>query len=140
MKTAEQTITPFGDTENEWLKISLDDAQKITGVYGHSGIQPADLDSAFSSWMKEGRKTFIGETVAHGLGAAFGKNLCDTHGFEWVVLEDQYGRDFAVRCPQTGVMGFPVDSVIKRTASRETQFIESSLAALLRTREDALAN
>ena len=56
-----------------------------------------------------------------------------------VILEDEYGRDYAVRCPQTGVMGFPIDSVIKRIASRETPFVESSLSKLVRSREDALS-
>jgi len=47
------------------------------------------------------------------LGTAYG-NLLVQNGFRWIVVEDQYGTDYAVRHDATGVMAFPHSSVAKR--------------------------
>src|SRR5260370_875406 len=49
------------------------------------------------------------------LGDAFVQNL----KMEWVMVEDEHGRDPAVRLPKTSIILFPVTMIYKRVERRE---------------------
>ena len=57
--------------------------------------------------------------MAGALGAAFGEYLVEQHDFRSVVVNDQYGTDYAVRHQVGSTMAFPVSSVIKRIERNE---------------------
>jgi len=53
------------------------------------------------------------------LGITLGDALVQRCGFEWVVLEDEYGRDPALRLPGTSVIVFPLTMISKRVERGE---------------------
>jgi hypothetical protein len=54
------------------------------------------------------------------LGIVFGDALVQQLGMEWVTVEDEYGRDPAVRYPGTSVLAFPLTTISKRIEGGET--------------------
>ncbi|MFD1156423.1 DUF3806 domain-containing protein [Roseovarius aestuarii] len=48
------------------------------------------------------------------MGIVFGDAFVQQHGFEWVSVEDEYGRDPALRFPRTSVLLFPLTMISKR--------------------------
>jgi hypothetical protein len=55
------------------------------------------------------------ETVKlQSLGITFGDALAQKLGFEWVAVEDEYGRDPALRLPGTTLLLFPLTMISKR--------------------------
>jgi hypothetical protein len=53
------------------------------------------------------------------LGITFGDALVQQLGLEWVTVEDEYGRDPAVRYPGTNVLVFPLTTISKRIEGGE---------------------
>ena len=54
------------------------------------------------------------------LGITLGDALVQELGLEWIMVEDQYGRDPAIRKPGTTVMAFPLTMISKRIERGET--------------------
>jgi len=54
------------------------------------------------------------------LGITFGDALAQKHSLEWVMVEDEYGRDPAIRYPGTTVILFPLTMISKRIERGET--------------------
>jgi hypothetical protein len=48
------------------------------------------------------------------MGIVLGDAFVQHHGFEWVTVEDEYGRDPALRFPKTSVLIFPLTMISKR--------------------------
>ncbi len=48
------------------------------------------------------------------LGLAFGNILVDGLGYHWVIVSDEFGRDFAVRFQRTSKLGYPLTVISKR--------------------------
>lgn len=48
------------------------------------------------------------------LGVVLGDTFVQDMKMEWVMVEDQYGRDFAVRLPGTTIILFPLTMISKR--------------------------
>ena len=48
------------------------------------------------------------------LGAAFGDVIAVALGFDWVVVTDEQGSDFAIKHPTKMVLAFPRDMIVKR--------------------------
>jgi hypothetical protein len=48
------------------------------------------------------------------LGITLGDALVQELGLEWIMVEDEYGRDPAIRKPGTTVMAFPLTMISKR--------------------------
>jgi hypothetical protein len=48
------------------------------------------------------------------LGITLGDALVQELGLEWVMVEDEYGRDPAIRKPGTTVLAFPLTMISKR--------------------------
>jgi hypothetical protein len=53
------------------------------------------------------------------LGITLGDALVQELGLEWVMVEDEYGRDPAIRKPGTTVMAFPLTMISKRVERGE---------------------
>ncbi len=53
------------------------------------------------------------------LGVAFGDALVQKLGLEWVMVEDEYGRDPSVLFPGTKLMAHPLTAISKRIESGE---------------------
>ncbi len=68
------------------------------------------------------------------LGAAFGDVIAETMGFEWVVVSDEHGSDFALKHPAKMILAFPRDMIVKRVESGEvidmTRLFQGVVAAL----------
>lgn len=48
------------------------------------------------------------------MGVVLGDAFVDHFGFEWVMVEDSYGRDPAIRLPDTSIILFPLTMISKR--------------------------
>ncbi|TWT17122.1 DUF3806 domain-containing protein, partial [Luteimonas marina] len=53
------------------------------------------------------------------LGITFGDALAQHMGLDWVAVEDEYGRDPALRLDGTSVLVFPMTSISKRIEQGE---------------------
>ena len=53
------------------------------------------------------------------LGITLGDALVQELGLEWVMVEDEYGRDPAIRKPGTTVLAFPLTMISKRVERGE---------------------
>jgi hypothetical protein len=54
------------------------------------------------------------------LGIVFGDALVQDQKMEWIMVDDQYGRDPAVRVPGTSIILFPLTTISKRVEKGET--------------------
>ena len=114
-----QQVNRFTAADEEWLRESLRVAAELGIKYSSGGaLTPEELDVVFSRWMNEpdGEEA---DVVANALGAAFGDYLVSEHGFAWVVVQDDYGTEYAIRHPCMETMAFPRASVFKRIESRQ---------------------
>jgi hypothetical protein len=57
------------------------------------------------------------------LGITLGDALVQELGFEWVMVEDEYGRDPAIRKPGTTVIAFPLTMISKRIERGESVIV-----------------
>jgi hypothetical protein len=53
------------------------------------------------------------------MGVVLGDVFVEGLGFEWVMVEDDYGRDPAVRVPGTSILLFPLTMISKRIENGE---------------------
>jgi len=53
------------------------------------------------------------------LGIVLGDTFVQELGMEWVMVEDEYGRDPAVRIPETSIILFPLTMISKRIEQGE---------------------
>jgi hypothetical protein len=54
------------------------------------------------------------------LGVVFGDAVAEETSMEWVMVEDSYGRDPALRAPGTSIVVYPLTMISKRVESGET--------------------
>ncbi len=60
------------------------------------------------------------DTLAwQALGMAFGRVLKNELNLEWVMVDDEYGRDPALRHPRSETLLFPLTMISKRIEKRE---------------------
>ena len=68
------------------------------------------------------------------LGAALGDVVCSALDMHWVVVDDEYGTDFAIQYRDIKVFAFPRDMIVKRVEAEEminmTEIYNDLLAAL----------
>lgn len=94
-------------------------------------LTPNELDIVFSRWMTDEEPKELADEVAAALGAAFGDYLVDEHGFRWVVVQDEYGREYAVSDAAARVTAFPRSSVSKRIEDGETECFQNLRIGIL---------
>lgn len=67
------------------------------------------------------------------LGMAFGKVFIEQHaGFDWWMVEDEYGRDPAIRFGRTSLLAFPQTMISKRVEDGEFVDVEELFDELSR--------
>ena len=54
------------------------------------------------------------------MGIVFGDVFVQDMGFHWVIVEDEHGRDPAIRYAETSVILFPLTMISKRVEAGET--------------------
>lgn len=126
-----QEITPFGDQQFAWLDEGRSSAHRLGLQYGSGGVlTPEELDVVLTRWLEDDESKEADDTVANALGIAFGDFLVENHQFQWVVVNDEFGTDCAVRHTRSEVMMFPTSSVTKRIESGESKCFVILLAML----------
>jgi hypothetical protein len=71
------------------------------------------------------------------LGIAFGKVFIENNGFyDWCMVEDEYGRDPAVRYKRTTLLVFPQTMISKRVEDGEPVEVQAMYEALCQQLED----
>jgi hypothetical protein len=88
-----------------------DSKQKYKTAAGKLGTIRAILQGG----VFKPRQTYELQSLGIVLGDAFVQEL----GMEWVMVEDEYGRDPAVRMPGTSVILYPLTMISKRVESGE---------------------
>ena len=73
------------------------------------------------------------------LGITLGDALVQRHGFEWVTVEDEYGRDPAIRLVGTSILVFPLTMISKRIENGETVDVYAMIDGVQRTVADITA-
>ena len=111
-----QKVTPLGDADQQRLreqragveKFLADDAsrQKYQTAAGKLGTIRAVLQAN----VFKPNQTYEFQCLGIVLGDAFVQEL----KMEWVMVEDQHGRDPAVRLPGTTIILFPLTMISKR--------------------------
>jgi hypothetical protein len=92
----------------------------------------ADL-SAIQSVLDAGAVERDATYTLQSLGMAFGKVFIEQHpGFDWWMVEDEYGRDPAIRFGQTSLLAFPQTMISKRIEDGERVDIEDLFDGLSR--------
>jgi hypothetical protein len=116
----------------------LDRARALGLNYGSGGeLGPEELDRVFSRWMHEHGEKEQNAHIADALGAAFGAFLVQHHGFEWVVVTDEYGTEYAVKHQVKDAIAFPRASVEKRIEDNEPEFFQNVYLLILNTLKNA---
>jgi len=92
----------------------------------------ADL-SAIQSVLDVGAVERDATYTLQSLGMAFGKVFFEQHrGFDWWMVEDEYGRDPAIRFGQTLLLAFPQMMISKRIEDGEHVDVEDLFELLSR--------
>jgi hypothetical protein len=74
------------------------------------------------------------------MGVVFGDVFVQDMGFHWIMVEDEYGRDPAIKFQDTSVLLFPLTMISKRIERGETIDVVdlyNGLAGLAREKIDA---
>lgn len=117
----EEKISSPSSDDNERLRAHravvegfLDESSvaKLATAAGKLGAIRALLDA----------KVFRAEQTyeLQSLGAVLGDAFVQELGMEWITVEDEYGRDPAVRVPGTSIILFPLTMISKRVENGET--------------------
>ena len=94
-----------------------------TYLPGRAEPSLVNLDMAFSVWQQTKDPIYTEHQVIEILGAYLGKKLADDFQMNWVIVIDQYGRDFGVRGRKHEIMAFPFASVVKRIEKKQHDFM-----------------
>ena len=134
-----QKIEPITDGERDWIVAQREGAAVFVGIYSPAdagqSVTLAALDRAWAAWMTTGETdTEVVNAVINRVGMAFGQFLVEDLGLSWVIASDELGTDLALhRDPgRSDVLIYPANFVAKRWERRETIFMETCHAAILR--------
>ena len=73
------------------------------------------LDKVFKLWAEDKSSTKVeNEEMANAFGCLFGEMLKTEFGFDWQLIEDQYGTEKALIDEKTGSVVYPINTVWKR--------------------------
>lgn len=116
MKTRPLDPKELGALEGErkWLCDFIDQF----GTEFRMTRQPADIPT-LQSLLDISPFAKGDEDALMTLGAAFGDVIAETLGFDWVIVEDEYGIDFAIKHPTKMVVAFPMTMILKRVEQGE---------------------
>jgi hypothetical protein len=137
-----QKIEPASAGELKTFRAYGARAALFVAAYVPAAKQPtlADADEAFRLWQQDTRKRRASEKeVVEMLGAFLGARLAADFGMEWVVVNDENGRDYAVRATRHEAMAYPFAAVEKRVDSRTHGFLQPIHDAVKELMESAEA-
>ncbi|NSX55964.1 DUF3806 domain-containing protein [Parasulfitobacter algicola] len=116
----EQTVSPLSVKDSERLEVqrsvvinfvsegSLEQYRTAAGKLG-------TLRALLEAGVFEADQTY----ELQCMGIVLGDALVQQHGFEWVAVEDDFGRDPALRVERTSVLLFPLTMISKRVERGE---------------------
>jgi hypothetical protein len=106
------------EAQRDWVRghYEPDTRHKYQTIDGKLVLLQAILDAG---WIDKS------ETVKlQCLGVALGDALAQELHMEWITVEDEYGRDPALRLPGTTIMVFPLTMISKRIEDGESVNVE----------------
>ncbi len=127
------TFSPLSGKLENWIQnqlILLAQYADSFDITFEEDFTPVQLDQLWVLWKKsEVNDSDSTDSFLNCFGIGFGTLLIKKLGFEWALLEDEYGKDLAVRAlPGTADTRIvPLHFVLKRWESKENEFIEHSL-------------
>lgn len=136
-----QTVSTLTDDDLERLKnqraivtryLDEDGLKKFETAPGKLGTLRALLDAS----IFQPEQTY----EMQSMGVVFGDVFVQDMGFHWIMVEDEYGRDPAIKYQDTSVLLFPLTMISKRIERGETIDVfdlYNGLAALAREKIDA---
>lgn len=120
-----QQITVISDDQRETFRRLGELGPEFVRQYLPNSSVPdlKDYDQAFRAWQLSDSRLYSNQHVVEVLGAVLGNRLVDDLVMEWVVVDDEYGTDYAVRSKKYEVMTFPFSTVLKRVEDDEYDFM-----------------
>ena len=124
------TFSDLNPAEREWLDRRQSQLRAyVTSLLPGRSDYSIDADLLDALWV-EWKKSAVADNEAiasfvQSFGVGFGQLLVDYSGFEWAILADEYGTDFAVRAlPGTAnTRVTPIDFVLKRYEDDIDEFV-----------------
>ncbi len=118
------------ETQRSWVRDHFEEADRHFYETIEGKLQLLDTIIR-SNWIRRDELPKL-----QCLGITFGDALAQELGLEWVAVEDQYGRDPALRDPETGSLVFAMTSISKRIERGEEVDVEALFDAACETIED----
>lgn len=118
----EQSVSPLTQDDRNWL-------QEQRAAIESRFIKSPEVAQVFAT--TEGKLTLIHEVLKHEsytadhadelqqLGVILGDAFVQEFGMEWIVYEDEGGRDLALNVPESSVTLFPITTILKRILANE---------------------
>ena len=135
-KSMEQKVEPltpddiaYLEAKRKWVRdhYTKDAEERYATVKGKLAVLHTILESG---WIEPD------ETVKlQHLGITFGDALAQEAGLEWVMVEDEHGRDPALQLKGTSILVFPMTTISKRIERGETVDVYDLFADALGTIE-----
>lgn len=112
----QETISAPSDQDIKRLALQRIRVEAIAQEHLGRGLPQDDGDLALLQEIVDGR--FLGREDTYDLqclGVVFGMRLVHSiEGLDWAIVEDQYGRDPALRYLDTSLLLFPLTMISKR--------------------------
>ncbi len=120
-----QKVVPVNAAEARQFEEWARGATGFLTAYGtpQSENDLKQYDEAFKGWQDSQAKRHSDQDVINILGAYLGQRMVQDFDMEWVMVTDQYGKDYAVRHKTSELLTFPFSSVMKRIEDNEHDFI-----------------
>jgi hypothetical protein len=120
-----QKVTPVNAADARQFEEWASGATAFLTAYGtpQSENDLKQYDEAFKAWQDSQTKRHSDQDVINILGAYLGQRMVKDFDMEWVMVTDQYGKDYAVRHKTSELLTFPFSSVMKRIEDKEHDFI-----------------
>lgn len=96
------------EAQRRWVREHFD--ENARQLYEHRDEKLRLLQTILDAGWIEASET----VKLQCLGITLGDALVQELGLEWVMVEDEYGRDPAIRKPGTTVIAFPLTMISKR--------------------------
>jgi hypothetical protein len=116
------------------LEHGLNFAAELAG--GERPLSARQIQKLYDSFIEEG---ITDSDAIISLGLAFGENIAQTGGFEWVRIEDEYGEETSLRLIGKTVYCHPISMIQKRLEHRDQadigQLTEDTISYVLEMSE-----
>lgn len=109
------------EEQRGWVRDHYD--EDIRHSYGSLQGKYQLLETILESGWVEPDETW----KLQSLGITFGDMLAQLLDLEWVMVEDDYGRDPALRAPGTSILVYPLTAISKRVERGETVDVKKLL-------------